>query len=206
MILSRIRQTGARRARRTTGRDGHHRLAGFHTSGGPACAHAEPSISRSSIMFRPRSGPGGPGRARAMRHYIDHVLALLPFEPEVHASSAARPAPMSVIRWSSRSPNFVPMPRRNAAQSARHAAAARAAGQPQERDPPPDRAIRQSGRADRKDGVAARRRDPDHTASAGHGPARDGELAAAAADRGRSARIGARRFEMRARRSPSPAR
>jgi len=25
-----------------------------------------------------------PGRARAMRHYIDHVLALLPFEPEVH--------------------------------------------------------------------------------------------------------------------------
>jgi lipid-A-disaccharide synthase len=26
-----------------------------------------------------------PGRARAMRAYIDHVLALLPFEPEVHA-------------------------------------------------------------------------------------------------------------------------
>ena len=25
-----------------------------------------------------------PGRARAMRRYIDHVLALLPFEPEVH--------------------------------------------------------------------------------------------------------------------------
>ena len=25
-----------------------------------------------------------PGRARAMRHYIDHVLALLPFEPAVH--------------------------------------------------------------------------------------------------------------------------
>jgi lipid-A-disaccharide synthase len=26
-----------------------------------------------------------PGRARAMRRYIDHVLALLPFEPDVHA-------------------------------------------------------------------------------------------------------------------------
>ena len=25
-----------------------------------------------------------PGRARAMRAYVDHVLALLPFEPEVH--------------------------------------------------------------------------------------------------------------------------
>ena len=25
-----------------------------------------------------------PGRARAMRAYIDHILALLPFEPEVH--------------------------------------------------------------------------------------------------------------------------
>jgi lipid-A-disaccharide synthase len=25
------------------------------------------------------------GRARAMRHYVDHVLALLPFEPQVHA-------------------------------------------------------------------------------------------------------------------------
>ena len=25
-----------------------------------------------------------PGRARAMRRYVDHVLALLPFEPEAH--------------------------------------------------------------------------------------------------------------------------
>jgi len=25
-----------------------------------------------------------PGRARSMRHYIDHILALLPFEPDVH--------------------------------------------------------------------------------------------------------------------------
>src|SRR4029077_16581806 len=25
-----------------------------------------------------------PGRAAAMRHYVDHVLALLPFEPDVH--------------------------------------------------------------------------------------------------------------------------
>jgi len=32
-----------------------------------------------------------PGRARAMRSYIDHVLALLPFEPAVHASLGGPP-------------------------------------------------------------------------------------------------------------------
>ena len=38
-----------------------------------------------------------PGRARAMCAYVDHVLALLPFEPEQYASCAARPAAMSAI-------------------------------------------------------------------------------------------------------------
>ena len=38
-----------------------------------------------------------PGRARAMRRYVDHVLALLPFEPEAIAGWAGRPAPMSAI-------------------------------------------------------------------------------------------------------------
>jgi lipid-A-disaccharide synthase len=32
-----------------------------------------------------------PGRARAMRRYVDHVLALLPFEPEVHARLGGPP-------------------------------------------------------------------------------------------------------------------
>jgi lipid-A-disaccharide synthase len=32
-----------------------------------------------------------PGRARAMRSYIDHVLALLPFEPEAHARLGGPP-------------------------------------------------------------------------------------------------------------------
>ena len=37
-----------------------------------------------------------PGRARAMRRYVDHVLALLPFEPDgAPRGSAGRPAPMS---------------------------------------------------------------------------------------------------------------
>jgi lipid-A-disaccharide synthase len=32
-----------------------------------------------------------PGRARAMRNYVDHVLALLPFEPEAHAQLGGPP-------------------------------------------------------------------------------------------------------------------
>ncbi len=32
-----------------------------------------------------------PGRARAMRSYVDHVLALLPFEPQVHARLGGPP-------------------------------------------------------------------------------------------------------------------
>ena len=32
-----------------------------------------------------------PGRARTMRAYVDHVLALLPFEPEVHARLGGPP-------------------------------------------------------------------------------------------------------------------
>lgn len=32
-----------------------------------------------------------PGRARAMRRYVDHVLALLPFEPEAHADLGGPP-------------------------------------------------------------------------------------------------------------------
>src|SRR5882762_4899604 len=32
-----------------------------------------------------------PGRARAMLRYVDHVLALLPFEPEVHAELGGPP-------------------------------------------------------------------------------------------------------------------
>lgn len=32
-----------------------------------------------------------PGRARAMRRYVDHVLALLPFEPEAHRSLGGPP-------------------------------------------------------------------------------------------------------------------
>ena len=45
-----------------------------------ACASMRP-IFRSSIMYRPSVWAWRPWRARAMRRYIDHVMALLPFEP-----------------------------------------------------------------------------------------------------------------------------
>ena len=48
-----------------------------------ASAGAAPT-SPSSTTCRRACGPGGPGRARKMRDYVDHVLALLPFEPEAH--------------------------------------------------------------------------------------------------------------------------
>ncbi len=125
-----------------------------------------------------------PGRARAMRRYIDHVLALLPFEPEVHRKLGGPPCtyvghPL-VEQIDELRPNAEEAVRRQAG----HAAPAGTAGQPQERNPPPDRAVRAHDRANRKDGMAARYRDPDHAASAGHGPARDRALAAAAENRG----------------------
>ncbi len=39
-----------------------------------------------------------PGRARAMRAYVDHVLALLPFEPAAMRRLDGPPAPLSAIR------------------------------------------------------------------------------------------------------------
>ena len=64
---------------------------------------------RSSTTCRRRSGPGASGRARKMTRYVDHVLALLPFEPEaLSCGSAARLAPMSAIRWSSGSTSCAP--------------------------------------------------------------------------------------------------
>ena len=63
---------------------GRHRQPGLHALDRALRAHGRSARSRSSTTSRPRSGPGGPGRARSMRRYVDHVLALLPFEPDVH--------------------------------------------------------------------------------------------------------------------------
>src|SRR5215467_8765721 len=68
-----------------------------------------------------------PGRATAMRHYVDHVLALLPFEPEVHrqlggppctfvghplaeAAAKLRPSPQEALRRASEPPLLLVLP------------------------------------------------------------------------------------------------
>ena len=38
-----------------------------------------------------------PGRAAAMKPYVDHILCILPFEPPNCSASAVRPAPLSAI-------------------------------------------------------------------------------------------------------------
>ena len=49
-----------------------------------------------------------PGRARKMRRYVDHILAILPFEPEAHRRLGGPCAAMSVIRWSRSSIGWKP--------------------------------------------------------------------------------------------------
>ena len=74
-----------------------------------------------------------PGRARKMRAYIDHVLALLPFEPEAHQRLGGPPCSFVGHPLIERHPWLAaldPAPLAGASGSARHAPAGRAAGQP----------------------------------------------------------------------------
>ena len=82
-ILRRIRQTADAAIAARPGRAGDHRRAGVHASGGPARAHGRAAIPIVDYVS-PSVWAWRPWRARAMRHYVDHVLALLPFEPAAH--------------------------------------------------------------------------------------------------------------------------
>ena len=78
-----------------------------------------------------------PGRARKMRDYVDHVLALLPFEPEAHAR-LRRPAVHLCGPSADRAPavdqqRSIPRRWRERLGLTRDAAAGRAAGQPHAR-------------------------------------------------------------------------
>ena len=84
----RDRRRGDRRQAR---RAGDHRQPRLHPSRGAPRARRARRISRSSIMSRPSVWAWRPGRASAMRAYVDHVLALLPFEPAAHARLGGPP-------------------------------------------------------------------------------------------------------------------
>jgi lipid-A-disaccharide synthase len=78
-----------------------------------------------------------PGRAAAMRHYVDHVLALLPFEPEVHrrlggplctfvghplaeAVTTLRPSREDAARRAGRPPLLLVLPGSRSGEVSRH--------------------------------------------------------------------------------------
>jgi lipid-A-disaccharide synthase len=80
-----------------------------------------------------------PGRSAAMRHYVDHVLALLPFEPEVHrrlggppctyvghplveAVSVLRPNAEEAARRNAERPLILVLPGSRASEISRHLA------------------------------------------------------------------------------------
>ena len=92
-----------------------------------------------------------PGRARAMRRYIDHVLALLPFEPEAHRKLGGPPCtyvghPL-VEQIDELRPNADEASRRESPT----ADSSGAAGQPQGRDQASHRAVPARRRAHRQD-------------------------------------------------------
>ncbi len=87
-----------------------------------------------------------PGRARAMRDYVDCVLAILPFEPEVHVRLGGPPCvyvghPLTRASFSTAS-----QCRRSAAPARRPAGRFGFAGQPRWRDPSADRNFWRRGR------------------------------------------------------------
>ena len=85
-----------------------------------------------------------PGRARAMRAYVDHVLALLPFEPAVMRQLGGPPCTFVGHPLSERVGELASERRGGAPAARRSAAAAGAAGQPRERNPPHGGRIRRS--------------------------------------------------------------
>ncbi len=91
-----------------------------------------------------------PGRARAMRAYVDHVLALLPFEPATMRRLGGPACTFVGHPLSERAAQPAPESRRGAPAARRSAAAAGAAGQPRQRNPPHGGRLRRGGGADGK--------------------------------------------------------
>ena len=107
-----------------------------------------------------------PGRARAMCAYVDHVLALLPFEPG-GIPQAARPA-LQLCRPSPDRADRKPAARRRRAAAPRRGAAgaAGAAGKPPQRGQASHGGVRRGARPAAGRGRGVRTDPADHAASA----------------------------------------
>ena len=86
--LPQILQPRLRNGRRGRGRRAgcrrHHRQSGVHASDRAGASAGGARHSRSSTTCRPACGPGGRAARARCASYVDHVLALLPFEPDAH--------------------------------------------------------------------------------------------------------------------------
>ena len=113
-----------------------------------------------------------PGRARAMRAYVDHVLALLPFEPEEYRQ-IARPALQLCRSSPGRADRHAAAPARGATATGPAAAgSAGAARKPAQRDPASSGDIRRDARPAARAGCRVRTGPSDHAASASRRSAR----------------------------------
>ena len=87
-----------------------------------------------------------PGRARAMRAYVDHVLALLPFEPAAMRRLGGPACTFVGHPLSERVGDLRPNAEEARRRLRRSAAAAGAAGQPRQRNPPHGGRVRRGRR------------------------------------------------------------
>ena len=86
-----------------------------------------------------------PGRARKMRHYVDHVLGLLPFEPDVHRRLGGPPCTLCRASVDRRSQRPASQPGGGTPPARRAARAVGPAGEQERRDRSPDRHVRRDG-------------------------------------------------------------
>ena len=128
-----------------------------------------------------------PGRARAMCAYVDHVLALLPFEPEAYRR--LRGPPCSYVGHPLTEQIATLRPGADEQRAPRRAAAgsAGAAGKPPQRGQASHGGVRRDAGPAAGRGRGVRIDPADHAAFGGCGPGGRRELAGAAPDRDRRA-------------------
>ena len=126
-----------------------------------------------------------PGRARAMARYVDRILAILPFEPDVHRALGGPPCTYVGHPLIARLDTLMPAPGERARLAPASNRPARPAGQPEERNQPADGAFRRDRPQGRRTHGAARRRAAGGVAPRRRHSRRCRELAGEAADRGR---------------------